>query len=406
MDKESFPNVSEICANAMRTPNTLARPSSIPIYPATVYACDSADQADELLEYGDRGYVYQRDGHPNADILAEKCRLLHQAERAIVTSSGMAATALVLLTQCQTGDHLIVSKHAYGKSISLLQNEAARLGILATCVDTTDLEEVANAIEERTRFVFVETVSNPRLRVSDLVGLGKITKSRGTLLVVDNTFATPVHCQPLRHGADYVIESMTKFMNGHGDVTMGLVAGKSEGWQRIAAAVSTWGFRAPPHECWMAMRGLKTLWVRMKQASATAGEVAKSLAANPLVKAVDFPGLPDHPDHELLSQIFNSEPAKLEATPACGPMITFHLDTNRQGVNRFIEKAGEIPFFPSLGDVTTSFSHPVTTSHRKTPAEERQNLGISEGTIRLSIGLESAEWILGVIQKGLVALDL
>ena len=190
----------------------------MPIYPTSVWACNSSEEAFAILNGTLDGYVYQRDGHPNADVFAEKCAQLHEAERVAVTSSGMAAMALAVLSQLQQGDHLIASKFLYGRSLQLLTSETRRYGVESSVVDTTDLEQVRQAIRKNTRMIAVETMANPRLQVADIAGLASIADAAEARLLVDNTFATPLICQPLTQGAHLVVESVSKIMNGHADV--------------------------------------------------------------------------------------------------------------------------------------------------------------------------------------------
>jgi cystathionine beta-lyase/cystathionine gamma-synthase len=351
-------------------------------------------QAEALLSGAEPGYAYRRDGHPNADLLAEKCRKLHQADRAAVAASGMGALALAVLSQLQQGDHLVVSDQLYGKSLALLAGEAPRLGISATVVDACNLAAVADACTPRTRMIVVETITNPRLRVADLAGLVEVARARGVKLLVDNTFASPLLCRPLAWGADLVLESLTKIMNGHSDVLLGLLCGRAECWERVPGLLSTFGWTASPFDCWLATRGLGTLHLRAERAASNALAAARMLSGHPAVASVDYPGLPGHPDHSLAARQFGGR---------FGSMVTFHLAGGRAGADRFIAGARDIPFFPSLGELHTTLSHPASTSHRALSPKARAALGISEGTIRLSVGTESPQFVLEALERGLAA---
>lgn len=381
------------------------RPSSPPIELATVHACHTTEQADYLLDQPGRGYVYQRDGHPNADQLAERCAQWHSAEKGAVLSSGMAALAAVLLSHCESGDHVVASEQLYGKTFGLLENEAGRYGIKCDRFDVLDLDALSAAIRDETKLVVVETISNPRLRVADLSAIAEIAHRSGALLVVDNTFATPVACQPLTLGADLVMESMTKLMNGHGDVTLGCVCGSKTAMARMHAVATTWGLVADPFSCWLAFRGLKTLGLRVEQANRSARRVAQFLDEHAKVRLVDYPGLVAHPDHQLANRLFRCSTLLPDDRQLMfGNMVTFHLHGDEASVDTLIAST-ELPFFPSLGDTSTSFSHPMSTSHRKADGMERGHLGIEGGTVRVSVGIEPTEWILSELEKGLVALD-
>lgn len=383
----------DLCPQPERLPPQPTRSFAPPIYPASVYACESTDQAEALLAGNLPGYVYQRDGHPNADMLADKCRRLHGAERAVVASSGMAAVAAVLLSQASAGDHLVVSNQLYGRTIEVLTKESARLGMEHTVVDTCDVDATAAAMRDNTRLVVAETISNPLLQVADIRALSDVAHGRGALLVIDNTFATPAICRPLQWGADVVIESVSKIMNGHSDVMLGLVCGGEAVWQRVPLVVSAWGLASSPFDCWLASRGLATLHLRVERACSNAQLAAEMLAADPRVERVDYPGLPSHRDRQLAGRQF---------TGRYGWMLTFHLAGGRAAADAFLRAARRIPFCPSLGELCTTLSHPQSTSHRSLSDAQRAALGIHGGTIRLSIGTESSDYVLSAIREGLI----
>jgi cystathionine beta-lyase/cystathionine gamma-synthase len=340
------------------------------------------------------GYVYQRDGHPNGDQLAEQCRLLHGAERAVITSSGMSALSAAVLAFLRAGDHVVVGKYLYGKSQTLLMAEGGRLGIESTLADTGDLAAVAAAIRPSTRLIVVETIANPRLQVADIAALAEVAHRHGAWLLVDNTFATPLLCRPLELGADLVLESITKMMNGHSDVILGMLAGRAAGWERVPRALSAWGLASAPFECWLAARGLATMAVRMDRAFDNATRAARLLASRPEVRQVDYPGLENHPQHAL---------ARRQLAGRYGSIVTFHLPGGTPAATAFLRAARRIPFCPSLGEVATTISHPESTSHRALSAADRAALGIDGGTLRLSVGIESSDYIEESLLEGLAA---
>ena len=375
------------------------KPHAEPIFLASVYECESPAAADAMLGGQTLGYVYSRDGHPNAASLAEQCRVLHQAERAAVTNSGMSAMALALVTQCAAGDHVLLSNQLYGRSYALFGGEAARLGIASTIVDTTDLATVRAAWRPNTKLLIVETITNPLLRVNDLAALASLAHELGGLLLVDNTLAGPSNCLPLRWGADLVVESLTKIMNGHSDVLLGLLCGPARLWERVPATLSTWGWTAPPFESWLASRGLATLSLRWQQAADNALAVAAWLTKQQGIDAVHFPGLAAHRDHALAQRQFAAA-RNATGQVRCGTLVTFTLAGGWDAATRFIAAVREtIPFCPSLGELHTTLSHPASTSHRALTPAQRSELGIEDGTIRLSVGIESVEQI----QRNLLA---
>lgn len=396
MDKPSEPDfgdhLDEVCARQPELPPQPTDPASPPIYLASVYRCASPAQAEELLAGELDGYVYSRDGHPNAALLAQKCRELQGAEQAAVCSSGMAALALAAVSLLKCGDHIVVGNQLYGRSGQLFAQELSRLGVECTTVDTCDLAATAAAMRPATRLVVAETITNPLLRVSDIRALAELAHRQDALLLVDNTLATPIVCQPLLLGADLVVESLTKLMSGHSDVLLGLLCGRTEAWTRVVAAQSTWGWSAAPFDCWLALRGIGTLALRAERASTNAAAAAEFLRRHEKVAQVDYPGLPEHADYALAGRQFGGR---------FGNMVTFHLRGALPEAERFITAARSIPFCPSLGDLSTTLSHPASTSHRSLTREARDLLGIGPATIRLSVGIESSAAVIAAIAEGL-----
>lgn len=388
-------NPEDICPRPSLAPPTKAEPLVPPLHLAAVYRCHDPAEADALMSGREPGYVYARDGHPGADVLAERCRELHAADRAAVCSSGMAALALVVLATLERGDHVVTSEMLYGRTLNLFTAELPRLGMTAGVVDPCDLEGVRRALAAQpTSLLVVETISNPLLRVVDLAALAKIARAAGASLLVDNTLAGPAICRPLGFGADWVVESLTKAMSGHSDVVLGLVCGRDANWSRVPTAMSTWGLTSSPMDCWLAMRGLGTYALRARQSMANAQTAATMLAGRGEVSRVSYPGLSDHADHALAARQFDG---------GFGSLVTFTLTGGRAAADRFIRAAKAIPFCPSLGDLSTTLSHPESTSHRGLAADERRRLGIDGGTIRLSLGIESSEAVLTALEEGLAA---
>jgi cystathionine beta-lyase/cystathionine gamma-synthase len=384
---------SDLCPRPQPLPPLPTQPHAPPIYPTSVWACESPQQADELLAGRQAGYVYQRDGHPNAYLLAEKCRQLHEADQGAITASGMAALATALLSQLQTGEHAVVGSRLYGRTLVLFGAEAQRLGIEVTAVDTCDLAATAAAIRPNTKLILAETIANPLLEVADIAGLAELAHQQNTPLLVDNTFASPILCRPLVLGADLVMESLTKTLNGHSDVVLGYLGGRQDVWTRVPQVIATWGLASSPFDCWLAERGLATAHLRIERACDNALLAAEFLKTQaPCIAAVHYPGLIDHPQHVLARRQFGE---------LFGTIVTFRLAGGRAAADAFIAAAKQIPFCPSLGELSTTLSHPETTSHRGMTAPERAALGITGGTIRLSVGTESPEFIREALAQGL-----
>jgi cystathionine beta-lyase/cystathionine gamma-synthase len=386
----------DICPRPDVPPATPTSPLASPIYPAAVYRCDDPDQADRLLGGAEAGYVYSRDRNPNSDVLAEKVRMLHGAERAAICSSGMAASSAIAFAELQAGDQVVVGDMMYGRTLVLLA-ELGRMGVTHTTVDACNPAAVKSALSDKTKLVWVETITNPLVRVVDVATLAEVCRSAGggrVRLVVDNTFASPVLCRPLALGADFVYESLTKIMNGHSDVLLGTVCASAARWPRVPSVIATYGLSAAPFDCWLATRGIGTLALRADRASANALVAAEFLAGRNECAKTYYPGLTTHPDHELAKRQFGGR---------FGSMLSFTLRGDRPAAERFIAAAKQIPFCPSLGDLSTTLSHPQSTSHRGLSESERRRLGIFGGTIRLSVGIESPEAIIAALTEGLAA---
>ena len=364
-----------------------------PLYQAAVYTIPDLDALDRIYNGEEPGFIYARDAHPNGRALASKLAEIESAKWGLVTSSGMAAISAILLAAANPDKKIVASNRLYGRTVQLFRQELPRFGVDTEFVDACDLGAVKKALAGGASMLFVETTSNPMLRVVDLVALVDLTRRADSLLVVDNTFASPALCRPLELGADLVMESLTKMLAGHSDVTLGLVVGNDPDLQaRVQAASTIWGFSANPFDCWLAERGLETFDLRMRAACDNAFELADWLADQPGVKEVIYPGRPDHPDHGLAGELFAGR---------FGTMLCFELAGGRDAVDRFLKQAPGIPFSPSLGHTTTTLSYPSGTSHRYASTADKKEQGITDGLIRLSVGTEPQTAIRKEIGKGL-----
>ena len=377
----------------MTDPAPLGRSTPLvpPLYQSSVYTLPDLDALDGIMDGGQPGFIYARDAHPNARHLAARLASLESAEWALVASSGMAALSAILLASTQQGARLVASHRLYGRTTQLLTQEMARFGVQTTLVDIGDLDKVKLALASSPAVLLVETLSNPHLRLADLPALAEMCRAHRVRFVVDNTFATPVLCRPLEVGADVVMESLTKMIGGHGDVTLGLLAGRGDLLPELTQTASIWGLSSNPFDCWLTDRGLDTLALRMRAASANATILADWLAEQPGVARVVYPTRPDHPDCELAIRLMGCG----------GNMLCFDLAGGREAVNAFLRRAPGVPFSPSLGNTTTTCSHPATTSHRYTAPAERQRQGITDGLIRLSVGIEDTDAIKAALAAGL-----
>lgn len=370
----------------------VSTPLVTPIYQSSVYTIPDLDSLDRIVNAEEAGFIYARDAHPNAKVLADELAAWEKASWAVVCSSGMAAVTAAVLAMVQQGDRIVASNRLYGRTTQLFGTELSRFGIQVSWVDSSNVNEVEAALDQPAKMLFVETLSNPLLRLVDLEALAGICRERGCALAVDNTFATPVLTTPLALGADLVIESLTKMIGGHSDVTLGILCGRGDMLPQVTSIVSIWGLASNPFDCWLSSRGLATLTLRMRAASANAAVLADWLADQRGIERVVYPGRRDHPDHELARRVLAG---------AFGNMLCFELEGGREAVNRFMRTATGVPFSPSLGNVTTTCSHPGATSHRYVSPAERKRQGISDGLIRLSVGVEEVETIKRELAKGL-----
>ncbi|HQR18695.1 MAG TPA: aminotransferase class I/II-fold pyridoxal phosphate-dependent enzyme [Gemmatimonadales bacterium] len=336
--------------------------------------------------------LYTRYGNnPNQVDLARKYALLEGTEAAVFLSSGMGATALAHLAVLRPGDHLLASEWIYGGTRRLFDDELGRFGIEVSYVDPTQHRLWRKSVRKSTRAIFVETPTNPTLRVLDLGPIAQVTKEFGLALLVDATFASPINLRPIEHGADVVITSATKYLNGHSDVIAGAVAGSASFIEEVTRLMRLWGQSIDPHAAWLVERGMRTLAVRMERHNANGAAVSAWAAAQPEFAAVHYPGLPSHPDHAYAR----------EALQGFGGMVGLQLKGGVRAAERFLKKLKLIAHAPSLAGVESLISEPRLTSHKGLSAEDRARFGIPDGFLRLSCGIEDAADIIGDLEQAL-----
>ena len=377
-------------------PVSASAPIVTPIMPAVAYASETPDRLDDQYEGRAEGYTYAREGHPNADVLAQRLDAMEGVSGGVVTGSGMAAVTAPLLGLLSAGDHIVGGDQLYGRSLRLMNEDLPRLGITTSLADPTDVSAIEAALRPETKMVLIEVVSNPTLRIADLDGIARLCNDRGILLAVDNTFTTPRAVKPFEHGADIVIHSVTKLLAGHADVTLGYVAAKDpEVQQKIYVFAVTTGMTASPFDCWLAERGLMSFDLRFDRSQETAVKLADFLASRPEVKRVLYPTRQDHPDKARAQAILQGQ--------GCN-MVSFELNGGRDEANRFTKAAEGIAFAPTLGDVGTVMSHAASSSHRALTPENRAALGMTEGFFRVSVGLEKIDDLIAEFERGLAAI--
>jgi len=362
-------------------------PLAPPFIPSSVYALPDLDALEAISTGQQSGFIYARDNHPNGVQLESELTRLEAGAGTVVCTNGMAAIGVVTLATLGQGARVLASDRLYGRTTQLFFQELSRFGVIAEAVDTSSLDAVALALARPdaspAKLLVVETLSNPLLSTADLPGLAALCQRHQAQLLVDNTFATPVLCRPLEFGADFTVESLTKMIGGHSDITLGAVSVRDAVvLPRLRQVRSIWGWMGDPFPCWLALRALPTLSLRMKSACQNANRLAVFLAGQPGVAHVVHPSRPDHPDHGLAARLLGGQ---------FGNMLCFELSDGRDAVNDFFRRSTALKFCPSLGDHATTCSHPASTSHRYLDPEERQRQGISEGLIRLSVGIEPWE---------------
>jgi len=372
------------------------RPTSVPVYHSVAYSYADMAELDSVFEGETRGYVYGRYGNPTVEALEGALAALEGAEAALAYSSGMAAIHAALLGAGVSPTRGVMCARAvYGATRALLEGVLAPMGIRRAYVDVQDLHGVREALAVGSPAALVcEVISNPLLRVADIAALADLAHQAGAALVVDSTFATPWLVRPLEVGADYAVASATKYLAGHGDALAGVVACDAARAQALEMARRLMGPSLAPQEAWKVRRGLVTLALRMREHCANAQRVANWLAMQSGVAAVHYPGLPDHPEHALAIRQFQDR--------GFGGVVTFELEgADRADAFRFLDALQLIRPAPSLGDAMSLALHPASSSHRTLAHEERRRLGIGEGLIRLSVGIEDAEDIIEDLAQAL-----
>lgn len=365
-----------------------------PIHQTATFTFESAEQGGRRFALEEGGYIYSRLGNPTNTQLEEKLAMLEGAEAAISTASGIGAVASAFWTVLKAGDHVVAAKTLYGCTYAYLNHGISRYGVEVTFVDTTNLEEVRQAMRENTKVVYLETPANPNLEVADIEAISKIAhQNKDCIVMVDNTFCTPYIQRPLEFGADVVIHSGTKFLNGHGDVISGFVVGSGEFIKnvRLFGVKDMTGASLSPFDAFLIIRGMKTLEIRMEKHCENAMKVAKFLEGHSAVEQVYYPGLESFPQYELAK--------KQMSLP--GAVIAFEVKGGIEEGKKVINSTELCTIAVSLGDAETLIQHPASMTHSPYTKEEREMAGISDGLIRIAVGLENVEDIINDLDKAL-----
>ena len=371
-------------------------PVSTPVHYSVGYLYEDMADLDGVFGGERSGFVYPRYGSPTVSAFEQAVTALEGAEDAVAFASGMGAIHAALLgAGVQAGESVVAAADLYGATYALLERGLTSLGVRVCFVDITDLGLVSRAIaEEQPAAVLCEIISNPLMKVADVPALAEIAHAAGASLIVDSTFASPYLFRPLEHGADYAVHSVTKYLAGHGDVMAGVVACSAERALDLRERQKLLGANLGPQQAWLAMRGIKTLPLRMRQHCANAQVVAEWLAGHPAVTQVHYPGLPEHPQQAVAGRLFDGR--------GFGGMVSFDLrDAGQAEVFRFMEALDLVLSATTLGDVYSLTLYPAHSSHRQVAPEVRQAIGIGDGLVRLSVGIEDANDIIADLRQAM-----
>ena len=365
-----------------------------PIYQTSTFVFDNAEQGGRRFALEEGGYIYTRLGNPTLTAVEQKVASLEGAEACMSASSGMGAITSAIWVCVEQGDHIVAGKTLYGCTYAFLEHGLKRYGVDVTFVDTRDPENVRKAMRPNTKLVYVETPANPNMYISDIEAIAKIAHAQeGVRVMVDNTFCTPYLCRPLEFGADIVVHSATKFLNGHGDVIAGFVCGSQEyiDQVRLLGVKDLTGSVLGPFEAFLINRGIKTLHVRMDRHCENAQKVAEFLEKHPKVESIAYPGLASFPQ-KALADTYMKKP---------GSMIAFEIKGGLEAGRKLMNSVHLAALAVSLGDTETLIEHPASMTHSPYTPEERAASDISEGMVRLSVGLEDAEDIIADLKQAL-----
>ena len=366
--------------------------ATVPIYQTSTFIFDSADHGAKCFSGESDGYIYTRIANPTIHALESQLAGLEGGFGGIATSSGMGAVNTIYMALLSQGDHMISSGAVYGPSRLLIENHYARFGVTSSFVNTANISEVEKAIRPNTRLLYIETPANPTMDISDLKACADLAHKHGILVAVDNTFSSPYLQRPIEFGADIVLHSMTKFINGHADIVAGIVIAKEEAlYKKLRAMMVILGCNMDPHQAYMVIRGLKTLGIRLDRAQQSAQILATYLENHPKVEWVLYPGLTSHPQHDLACRQMDG----------FGSMISFGLHGGLTAGKVLMDNVKLALLAVSLGGVETLIQHPASMTHSKVPMEIRMKAGITDGLVRFSVGIEDVKDIMADIDQAL-----
>jgi methionine-gamma-lyase len=355
---------------------------SVPIFQSSTFAFPSAEDGAARFSGEKRGFIYSRMGNPTIKALEDNITALEGGFAGMATSSGMAAITTVFVSFLEKGSHIVGTDAVYGPTRVVLEKEFTRYGVESTFVDTSNLDLIKEALRPETRVVYIETPANPTMSVSDIQGAADIAHANDALLVVDNTFASPYLQRPFEHGADVVLHSTTKFINGHSDVVGGVIVAKNEAlWGRLRKVLNLFGGTMDPHQAWLVLRGVRTLPMRVEKGQENAAKLASFLQGHPKVSWVRYPGLPEHPQHAIAKKQMDG----------FGAMICIGVKGGLEAGRTVMNNVHVFTLAVSLGGIESLIEHPASMTHATVPKKEREEAGILDELVRIAVGCEDFE---------------
>ena len=388
-DQQSF---ATLAVHAGESPCKLTGALDTPIYQSTTFAAANSDEMAAVYNEQKPGYMYTRYGNPTIKALEEKIAALEAGEAALATATGMAAISSAILGYVQVGDHVVAARSLYGAAYNFLNTKLPRMGASTTFVQSTRIEDFEKALQPNTRLIYFETPSNPTLEIVDIAALARLGLARGVPTMIDNTFASPALQQPIPLGVTVVVHSATKYLCGHGDAMGGAVVGSKQFISALThEIIRDFGGIISPFNAWLILRGIRTLHLRMPAHCSNAQKIAEFLAKHPAIERVNYPGLPQHPGHEVAKKQMKN----------FGAMISFEVKGGYEGGKKVMDRVKIFTRAASLGDTRSLIVHSASTSHRAVPREQRLAMGITDGLVRLSVGVEAAEDLIADLERAL-----
>lgn len=378
--------------HAGKNPDTVHGSVAVPIYQTSTFLFDSAEHGAKIFTGEEGGYIYTRVGNPTVNTFEEAVAELEHGYDGIATATGMAAITSIYMTYLEAGAHMIGTDAVYGSSRMVIENEFSRFGVEHSFIDTSDLDLVRSSIRDNTRLIYIESPANPTIKLTDIEACAKLAHEHGAILVVDNTFMSPILQNPLDLGADIVVHSITKYINGHTDVVGGVVIPKrEEDFLRLRDVVNATGGTMDPHQSWLVLRGMRTLSLRVQRGEENAQKLAVYLENHPKIEWVQYPGLKSHPQHELAKKQMRG----------FGSMISFEVKGGYAAGTKVLNHVTIPQLAVSLGGYESLIQHPASMTHHNMPEDERREAGITDGLIRLAVGTEDLEDLMADFEQAL-----